>query len=110
MPDRIEGHATPEGTRRLAARHGGKDTTAFTCLGSTDLTVGRLGFGCYRVDDTTPDHREAIELALTSGCNLIDTSTNYTDGASERLVGAVLGETARRDHPVRDEIVFVSKI
>lgn len=110
MPDRIEGHATPEGTRRLAARHGGKDTTAFTCLGSTDLTVGRLGFGCYRVDDTTSDHRDALELALASGCNLIDTSTNYTDGASERLVGAVLGETARRDHPVRDEIVVVSKI
>ena len=110
MTERIEGHATPDGTRRFAARHSGIGAAAFTPLGSTDLTVGRLGFGCYRVDDSTPDHHEAIELALASGCNLIDTSTNYTDGASERLVGTVLRETARREHPARDEIVIVSKI
>ena len=34
--------------------------------------------------------------ALDAGCNLIDTSTNYTDGGSERLVGEVLAELLGR--------------
>jgi len=55
--------------------------------------VSRVGFGCYRVDDRTPAHREALAFALREGVNLIDTSTNYGDGASERLVGSVLKET-----------------
>ena len=79
-------------------------------LGSTDLVVSRLGFGCYRVDDETPAHREAMEVALAAGCTLIDTSTNYTDGGSERLVGAVLEDLARRDRARRERITVVSKI
>ncbi len=54
--------------------------------------MSRLGFGCYRVDDETPDHREALIQALQGGCSLIDTSTNYMDGSSERMVGSVLAE------------------
>ncbi|HUD71022.1 MAG TPA: aldo/keto reductase, partial [Dongiaceae bacterium] len=41
---------------------------------------------------------------------LIDTSTNYTDGASERLVGALLAEMARRDPAARRQVTLVSKI
>ena len=42
---------------------------------------------------TTPQvHREALAHALRSGCNVVDTSTNYTDGGSERLIGAVLAD------------------
>ncbi len=67
--------------------------------------VSRVGFGCYRVDDGTDDHRHALTAALEAGCNLIDTSTNYTDGGSERLVGEVLAA-----RPDRDAIVVVSKI
>jgi uncharacterized protein len=74
------------------------------------LAVGRLGFGCYRVDDETPEHRQALDLAIDSGCRLIDTSTNYTDGASERLVGAALEDLARRDRKKRDAVRVVSKI
>ena len=51
---------------------------------------GRIGFGSYRVDDGTPEHRRALVRALDRGCTLIDTSTNYTDGGSERLIGEVL--------------------
>jgi aryl-alcohol dehydrogenase-like predicted oxidoreductase len=49
---------------------------------SSSITPGRIGFGCYRVDDETPGHREALVAALDAGCTLIDTSTNYTDGRS----------------------------
>jgi aryl-alcohol dehydrogenase-like predicted oxidoreductase len=79
-------------------------------LGSTGLTTSRLGFGCYRVDDETPGHRAALLRAIETGCSLIDTSTNYTDGHSESLVGEVLDDLGRRDKERRREIVLVSKI
>jgi aryl-alcohol dehydrogenase-like predicted oxidoreductase len=56
--------------------------------------LGRVGFGSYRVDDETPEHRRALVHALAEGCTLIDTSTNYTDGGSERLIGEVLAGRA----------------
>jgi len=46
-----------------------------------------IGFGCYRTVDTNPTHQSAIEHALVSGVRIFDTSSNYGDGASERLVG-----------------------
>lgn len=78
-------------------------------LGRTGLTVSRLGFGCYRVDDETPAHRAALEQALTAGVNVVDTSTNYGDGASERLVGAVVRDLVARGRLRRAEVVVVSK-
>ena len=78
-------------------------------LGNTGLTVSRIGFGCYRVDDQTPEHRAALDQALAAGCTLIDTSTNYTDGASERLVGETLGDLQRRDSERRATVTVVSK-
>ena len=55
------------------------------------------------------EHREALKLALTSGCNLIDTSTNYGDGHSEKLIGEVLKELTTEGKIRRDQIVVVSK-
>jgi aryl-alcohol dehydrogenase-like predicted oxidoreductase len=42
--------------------------------------------------------------------NLVDTSTNYTDGGSERLIGQVLGDAIGRGRIAREGIVVVSKI
>jgi aryl-alcohol dehydrogenase-like predicted oxidoreductase len=72
--------------------------------------VSSVGFGGYRVHDETPEHRDALRRALLSGGNLIDTSTNYTDGGSERLVGAVVNELVGSGKLRREEIVVVSKI
>jgi uncharacterized protein YyaL (SSP411 family)/aryl-alcohol dehydrogenase-like predicted oxidoreductase len=104
---RLAGSATPEGTRRYAARF---ESPEFPELGKTGLRTGRLGFGCYRVDDRDPEHRAALQQALKSGVNLIDTSTNYTDGASERLVGEVIADLVKKHAVQRDEIVVVSKV
>ena len=79
-------------------------------LGTTGLRVSRLGFGGYRVDDETPEHRAALERALLGGLTLIDTSTNYTDGGSERLIGTVLDELAGGGRLRREDVVVVSKI
>jgi hypothetical protein len=106
---RTPGRATPEATRRLSARFTESAPNGYATLGGTGLTVSRVGFGCYRVDDLTPGHREALETALAGGCNLIDTSTNYTDGGSERLVGAVVAER-RGGGEGREGVVVVSKI
>lgn len=52
--------------------------------------LSKLGFGAYRVSIKSKGHYEALKLALDLGVNLIDTSANYTDGDSERLIGQVL--------------------
>lgn len=59
-------------------------------FGKTGITVSRAGFGCYRVSDAQESQRQALLHAIDQGVTLIDTSTNYTDGHSERLVGQVL--------------------
>jgi len=107
---RRAGRATPEGTAARARRDAAQTASGYAPLGSTGLTVSRLGFGCYRVDDETPEHREALIAALEAGCTLIDTSTNYTDGASERLVGSVLAELGREGRLPREAVVVVSKL
>jgi uncharacterized protein YyaL (SSP411 family)/aryl-alcohol dehydrogenase-like predicted oxidoreductase len=108
---RLSGFATAEATSKYAAtvgaRHG---STAYRAFGSTGLVASRLGFGCYRVDDRAPPHREALAEALMLGVNVVDTSTNYGDGHSERLVGEVLGDLARSGKVARDAVIVVSKI
>jgi uncharacterized protein len=106
----VAGLATSAGTRAHADRQPAAAATAYGVLGRTGLTVCRLAFGGYRVNDESPVHRSALERAIAAGVNLIDTSTNYTDGGSERLVGRVVGEAIRRGRVAREEIVVVSKI
>src|SRR5262245_55283769 len=106
----VAGAASPAGTRAYAARRVATERSAYGTLGRTGLTVCRLGFGGYRVDDETPVHRSALDGALAAGVNLVDTSTNYSDGGSERLVGRVVGDAVRTGRIARAEIVVVSKI
>ena len=58
------------------------------CIGLDDLSP--VGFGCYRVKAGVAEHYAALMHALTLGCTLIDTASNYCDGLSEELVGEVL--------------------
>lgn len=78
-------------------------------LGRTGLMVSKVGFGGYRVHEHDPDHREALKAALQAGINLIDTSSNYTDGSSERLIGASLLDLINGGQAKRDELVIVTK-
>jgi aryl-alcohol dehydrogenase-like predicted oxidoreductase len=102
--------ATPQGTRQYFDRLKAKGIKpAVSTLGDTELTVSRIGFGCYRVHQFEPDHREALKEALLNGVNLIDTSTNYTDGSAERLVGDVVNDLLSSGSLKREEIVIVTK-
>ncbi|MDD4600686.1 hypothetical protein SDC9_20833 [bioreactor metagenome] len=100
------GCATHSGTLEYA---GCNPELSYRSLGRTGLIVSEAGFGGYRVDAKIPEHCQALAYALRSGVNLIDTSANYADGGSERLVGSVLTELVRAEVIRRQEIVVVSK-
>ncbi len=112
----LSGKATPQGTANYVARQLARSDSSrpsshgYTELGSTGLTTSRLGFGGYRISLGEDDHRRALEKALQQGCNLIDTSTNYADGESERLVGAVLKDLIAKQTLTREECIVISKI
>ena len=78
-------------------------------LGRTGLTVSACGFGAYRVDYRVLEHSEVLEYAILNGINLIDTSSNYSDGGSEILIGDVLKKLIEGNKLKRDEIVIVTK-
>ena len=78
-------------------------------LGKTGFHASVCGFGCYRIDDGIPQHQKALEKALLSGINVIDTSSNYSDGGSEKLIGKVLNKLFSDHQLDRDEVIVVSK-
>jgi len=81
----------------------------FNPLGKTSLLVSEVGFGGYKIDIRSPLNRDALKKALLSGINLIDTSSNYTDGNSEILIGEVLSEVVNANLLSRDSVVVVTK-
>ncbi len=54
--------------------------------------MGHVAFGSYRISHRSQIHRKALIDALEKGCQLIDTSSNYTNGESEILIGEVLSQ------------------
>ena len=55
-----------------------------------------VGFGGYRISIESKKHYEALKHAIVSGCSLIETSSIYTDGDSEKLIGLVLKEVSQK--------------
>jgi aryl-alcohol dehydrogenase-like predicted oxidoreductase len=98
--------AIPEATRDYHRLHPGIHTSI---LGRTGLVVSGAGYGGYRVSKGVEAHHQSLRAALGSGINLIDTSANYADGASEELIGETIGELIRDGSIARNQIVVVSK-
>jgi len=74
------------------------------------LWLSSLGLGTYlgEPDDATDvDYTEAIQLAVRSGINVLDTAINYRHHRSERNIGAALEKLLDTCAVQRDE-VFVS--
>jgi aryl-alcohol dehydrogenase-like predicted oxidoreductase len=78
-------------------------------LGRTGLHVSPAGFGGYHISAGIAEHAAALQHALVSGINLIDTSANYADGGSEELVGQVLAHRVDSGELRREAVVVVSK-
>jgi len=104
--------ATTTGTENYFKRlaHQNIPEQAIRTLGKTGVKVSGIGFGGYRVHHNSVEHAMALRYALLNGCNLIDTSSNYTDGGSEMLIGNLLQEMFERSELERDEVVVVSKV
>src|SRR5680860_1254034 len=75
-------------------------------LGSTGLSVSRLGLGTMTWGRDTDEHeaREQFVAFVDAGGTLVDTAAGYTDGDSERLIGSLIGDVCERD-----EIVLATK-
>ncbi len=104
-------HATPEGTKKYAARF-----PEFEKAGHyrdfMGLTVSSLGLGTYlgrpdEIDDKL--YVEAAKTALTSGINLIDSAINYRCMRSERNIGQALRELIAEGRITREEVVICTK-
>lgn len=105
-PPSLSGRATTAATAAHAQRFGLPPRR----LGRSGLLVAPVGFGGYRVHIDVAMHRQALDEALRAGVNLVDTSANYTDGGSERLIGAGLAALIGSGVVTREAIVVVTKI
>lgn len=65
--------------------------------------ISKIGLGTYRMGVNFSEHNEAFNYAIESGINIIDTSSNYSFGNSELLVGKNISTQ------IRDSVFIVSK-
>jgi aryl-alcohol dehydrogenase-like predicted oxidoreductase len=75
-------------------------------LGRTGLKVSRLGLGTLTWGRDTDEHeaREQLAAFTEAGGTLVDTAAGYGDGASEELIGSLIGDVV-----ARDDIVIATK-
>jgi aryl-alcohol dehydrogenase-like predicted oxidoreductase len=75
-------------------------------VGDTGLKVSRLGLGTMTWGRDTDQHeaRDQLIAFAEAGGTLVDTAAGYADGASEELVGSLVGDVV-----ARDEIVIATK-
>jgi len=109
----VRGHASHSGTARFSARF-----PKLTAAGHfrqpehvphlSHLWLSSIGIGTYLGEvDAATDQRytEAVEEAIASGVNVLDSAINYRFQRSERSIGAVLKQTQVR----RDELLICTK-
>jgi aryl-alcohol dehydrogenase-like predicted oxidoreductase len=75
-------------------------------LGATGLKVSRLGLGTMTWGRDTDEHeaRDQLVAFAEAGGTLVDTAAGYGDGASEELIGTLIGDVI-----ARDEVVLATK-
>ncbi len=102
--------ATPDGTKKYAARFAGR-AAAGHFREQHGLWLSSLGIGTYLGEPdarTDKAYTDAIVDAVESGVNVIDSAINYRFQRSERSVGAALEELARRGY-AREELLICTK-
>src|SRR4051795_5668354 len=71
-------------------------------VGRSGLKVSRLGLGTLTWGRDTDEHEARDQLVgfAEAGGTLLDTAAGYGDGASEELIGSLLGDVVARDDVV----------
>lgn len=105
----ISGYATPDGTKKFAAKYGPMSDNYRT---AQDLTLSNVGIGTYL---GTPDSQtdllviDAIKKSILAGINVIDTAINYRAQKAERAVGIAISDLIRDGKITRDSIFISTK-
>jgi aryl-alcohol dehydrogenase-like predicted oxidoreductase len=113
----IKGRASSEGTERFrdrfsTLRDAGHFRRPSHVSGAAELWFSSIGIGTYLGDaDVASDqlYSQAIEAALCTGINVVDSAINYRHQRSERSIGAAIRESIAREEMQRDEIIVCSK-
>lgn len=113
----IEGFATSEGTRRFAERFpallGAQHFRSPKHVkGPAELLFSSIGLGTYLGEPDEPSDQlyvQAVEAALRSGINVLDTAINYRHQRSERNIGSALKNLIAAEHLRRDEVIVCTK-
>ena len=76
-------------------------------LGRTGVKVSPLCLGTDNFGNPTPEDEATrmIDQALAAGLNFIDTSNNYAQGESERMIGRALKQNGQRD-----QVILATKV
>jgi aryl-alcohol dehydrogenase-like predicted oxidoreductase len=107
----LRGSATPAGTVAYRAALGGVARNGHF-REWRGLALSSVGIGTYlgRDDDVTDAlYEAAIERALLSGINVIDSAVNYRHQRSERAVGRALAKAVGAGQIARDGVVVATK-
>ncbi|OGW82253.1 MAG: hypothetical protein A2Z83_04900 [Omnitrophica bacterium GWA2_52_8] len=108
---KIPGFATDEGTAAYRGRfRGNLNDDFYRC--QRGLYFASVGFGSYlgEPDDATDKlYEEALEKALSSGINVLDTAINYRAQRSERVYGKVLSRLIAAGQLRREEVIVSTK-
>jgi len=108
MQSRIAGRASAEATNDYLERHAA-GARGRTLAGAR---LSSIGIGTYLGEDSADNdalYREAIETALDSGINVIDTAINYRSQRSERTIGEALRAALDKGSVKREEVLVASK-
>ena len=70
-------------------------------LGRTGLKVSRLGLGTLTWGRDTDEHeaRDQLKAFTEAGGTLVDTAAGYGEGASEELIGSLIGDVVAARRP-----------
>ena len=76
-------------------------------LGRTGVKIAPLALGTDNFANPTPEAEcvQIIDAALNAGINLIDTSNSYAKGEAERIIGAALKASGKRD-----QVILATKV
>ncbi len=112
-----DGYATPEGTRNFSERFSALKAAGHfrqpeRTGGAASLWFSSIGLGTYlgEPDDASDQlYSQAIETALKSGINVLDSAINYRHQRSERNIGAALKAMFDSGQVQREEVIVCTK-
>lgn len=72
-------------------------------LGTSDLLVSEISFGCMSLDIQSKKSELILQKAYDAGINFYDTADLYEKGENEKLVGRALKS-------IRDQVIIATKV